>query len=60
MLVGAKLKKKRKYWHTYCRQPKHSFISFVNLCYIFRYSRPSQAFKTHNLKPNKTGDICTT
>jgi len=38
MLAGAKLKKKDENIgiRIACHQPKHSFISFVNICYIFR------------------------
>jgi len=29
-----------KYWHTYCRQPQQSVISFVNRGYMFVSGRP--------------------
>jgi hypothetical protein len=28
-------------WHMYCHQPQQSFISFVNICYMFRLCWPS-------------------
>jgi len=30
-----------KYLHTYCHQPEQTFISFINICYVFRSGRQS-------------------